>query len=163
VAAEKYLHYMEYAYQFPYVILRQTNTYGRDLNDFFVMERIITQMLNGSTINLGEAMPIRNFLWIDDLIDLYITILKLRPIGHTFVTGPDNGITIRRLVERVAYHLNWKGTVNWHTIPKRPGEIYYLNSNPAKAKAMLGWEPKVDLNEGILRTIDIWRGSSKVA
>jgi UDP-glucose 4-epimerase len=163
VAAEKYLAYMKYAYQFPYVILRQTNTYGRDRNDFFIMERIITQMLNGKVVNLGNPYPIRNFLWIDDLIDLYMTILEKRPIGETFVTGPNNGITIKNLMHRIAYHLNWRGEVNWDTTPKRPGEIYYLNSNPMKAKILLGWEPKVSLDEGILRTIDLWRDVSKVA
>lgn len=157
VAAEKYLAYMEYAYQFPFVILRQTNTYGRRNNSFFVMERIITQALDGKFIELGEPDPIRNFLWIDDLIDLYMVILEKRPIGQTFVTGPNNGLTIRELVEKVKAHLQWVGHVEWHTIPKRPGEIFYLNSDPLKAKQLLGWEPKVSLDEGIDRTIKIWR------
>jgi nucleoside-diphosphate-sugar epimerase len=157
VAAEKYLHYMQYAYEFPFVILRQTNTYGRQHNDFFVMERIITQMLAGDVCNLGEGDPVRNFLYIDDLIDLYEVILEKRPLGNTFVTGPANGITIRRLVYMIADMLGWKGTINWNTIPKRPGEIYYLNSSPTKAKILLGWEPKVSLEEGIKRTIDMLR------
>jgi UDP-glucose 4-epimerase len=157
VAAEKYLHYMEYAYDFPYVILRQTNTYGRDKNNFFVMERIISQMLASKEINLGEWEPVRNFLFIDDLIDLYMVILEKMPIGQTFVTGPNNGLTIRQLTDRIAMHLHWRGTINWGTIPKRPGEIYYLNSKPTKAKILLGWEPKVTLHEGIAKTIDILR------
>lgn len=154
LAAEKYLQYMQYAYEFPFVTLRQTNTYGREHNDFFVMERIITQMLAGDVVNLGEPDPIRNFLYIDDLIDLYFEIIKQRPLGHTFVTGPANGLPIHRLVDLIAGQLNWHGQINWHTIPKRPGEIYYLNSDPAKAKALLGWEPKVTLDEGIKLTID---------
>ena len=84
VAAEKYLQYMQYAYNFPFTILRQTNTYGRDRNDFFVMERIITQMLTSNEINLGEPDPIRNFLYISDLIDLYEVVLEKRPVGSTF-------------------------------------------------------------------------------
>jgi UDP-glucose 4-epimerase len=157
VAAEKYLHYMEYAYDFPYVILRQTNTYGRDRNNFFVMERIISQMLAGKLIELGEPGPIRNFLYIDDLIDLYMVILDRMPIGQTFVTGPNNGLTIGELAFKVADMLGWVGFIDWHTIPKRPGEIYYLNSIPTKAKILLGWEPKVSLDEGIAKTIDILR------
>ena len=160
VAAEKYLAYMRYAYELPSVILRQTNTYGRTRNDFFVMERIVTQMLRGKTINLGAPDPVRNFLWIEDLIDLYMEILDQRPIGQTFVTGPANGLTIKELVDLIAERLDWKGEVNWHTMPARPGEIWYLNSNPAKAKEMLGWEPKVSLEEGIDRTIALWERKS---
>lgn len=156
VAAEKYLQYMEYAYNFPFVILRQTNAYGRENNDFFVMERIITQMLRGKVCSLGEPDPIRNFLYIDDLVDLYMTILNKRPIGEVFVTGPANGLTIGALAEKIQSYLKWDGQIFWHTIPKRPGEIFYLNSKPGKAKLLLGWEPKVSLDEGIARTVDKW-------
>lgn len=160
VAAEKYLRYMEYAYDFPFVILRQTNTYGRRDNNFFVMERIISQALTQDVIELGEPEPVRNFLWIEDLIDLYMVLLEKRPIGETFVTGPANGLTIKALVWEILMQTH--GTkpwpeVRWHTIPKRPGEIYYLNSSPVKAALLLGWRPKVTLEEGIAKTIDILR------
>lgn len=159
LACEKYLEYMQYAYQFPYCILRQTNAYGRKDNDFFVMERIITQMINGDECNLGDPDPVRNFIFVDDLIELYTTILNKYDDAkwHIFVTGPDNGITIRTLADMIASQLRWEGTLNWHTIPRRPGEIYYLNSRADKVKEVLGWEPKVSLEDGIARTIDIWR------
>lgn len=159
IACEYYLRYMEYAYKFPFTIFRQTNAYGRTDNDFFVVERIITQMLDGKECNLGEPEPVRNFIWIDDLIDLYkVTLQKYDDArGNVFCTGPDNGITIRELAEMVREKTGFDGTINWHTIPKRPGEIYYLNSTPKKAKKVLGWEPKVGLSEGLDRTIEIWR------
>jgi nucleoside-diphosphate-sugar epimerase len=72
LACEHYLEYAGRAFNFPFCALRQTNTYGRNDNDFFVVEQIITQMLsNPNEINLGYGKPYRNFLWIDDLLDLY--------------------------------------------------------------------------------------------
>lgn len=158
LACEYYLKYMGHAYKLPYCILRQTNAFGRTDNDFFVMERIVSQMLNSDECNLGESTPIRNFIWVDDLINLYMTILNRPTVaqGEIFVTGPDNGISISELADMIKDKLGWKGKVNWNTIPKRPGEIYYLNTNPKKAKSMLGWEPKVSLSEGIDRLIDIY-------
>lgn len=158
-ACELYLDYMEYAYEFPFTIIRQTNAYGRTDNDFFVVERIITQMLQSKEINLGEPDPERNFIWIDDLVGLYDAIVSNvdKSRGETFVTGPDAAISIEKLVRLCAKALDWQGDVNWYTIPKRPGEIYYLNSNPGKASRTLGWEPKVSLEEGIQRTVDIWK------
>lgn len=159
MACERYLEYMAYAYQFPYCILRQTNAYGRTDNDFFVVERIITQMLHKDECRLGEGAPVRNFIWIDDLIDLYTDILKRPDLaqGEIFVTGPDNGITISALADMIAGKTNFKGSVVWGTIPKRPGEIYYLNSDPAKATRVFGWHPKTSLSEGLDKAIDIWR------
>jgi UDP-glucose 4-epimerase len=157
VASEKYLQYMNYAYGFPYTILRQTNSYGRFDNDFFVVERIITQMLRGDVCNLGAKEPYRNFLFIDDLVALYRRIVEERPAGETFVTGPDNALTIADLAEKIRKQLDWGGEIRWDTVPPRPGEIFYLNSDAAKAKRVLGWEPSVDLDEGLERTIALWR------
>lgn len=160
VGGEYYLKYAERAYDFPFCAFRQTNTYGRHDNDFFVVEQIITQMLaNPKEINLGYGKPYRNFLWIDDLIDLYATVLENPDVarGEIFCTGPDNAITIETLVDKIAIKLGWTGTVNWNTKPKRHGEIYVLNSSHAKAERMLGWKPQVGLDEGLDRTINLWK------
>ncbi len=158
LACEKYLEYMRYAYGFPSCVLRQTNSYGRHDNDFFVMERIITQMLAGDVCNLGDPDPWRNFLHIADLVELYGAVLEHpAAVGETFVTGPANAISIGQLADLVAARIGWRGTIKWHTIPARPGEIFYLNSDPVKAARLLGWSPKVSLVDGIDRTIDLWR------
>lgn len=160
VGCEYYLHYAKRAYNFPFCILRQTNTYGRYDNNFFVVEQIITQMLdNPNEINLGYKTPYRNFLWIDDLIDLYETVVENPDAakGEVFCTGPNNALSIENLVEKIAGKLNWNGTVNWDTKPVRHGEIYVLNSTNEKATRLLGWSPKVDLDEGLDRTIELWK------
>lgn len=158
LACEKYLGYMRYAYKFPSCVLRQTNSYGRHDNDFFVVERIITQMLAGDVCNLGDPRPWRNFLHIDDLVELYRTVLEHpAAVGETFVTGPDNALPVGDLAALISDRIGWNGTINWDTIPVRPGEIFYLDSDPAKASRLLGWAPKVPLVDGIDRTIELWR------
>lgn len=159
IGVEYYLRYAERAYQFPFVALRQTNTYGREDNDFFVVEQIITQMLKGDTCNLGYREPYRNFLHIDDLVDLYSLILKNVDLakGEFFVLGPDNAVQISELAKMIAEKLNWHGKINWGTKPKRVGEIYYLNSKPDKVKRILNWEPKISLSDGLDKTIQVWK------
>lgn len=164
VACEYYLRYAHRAYNLPFTAFRQTNSYGRIDNDFFVVESIITQMLkNSSEINLGHKDPYRNFLFIDDLIDLYEIVLKNpeKASGEFFCCGPDNALTISDLANKIADILNWKGKINWNTRPPRPGEIYVLNSTPAKAERLLGWKPKTDLDSGLLKTIELWKNKLK--
>lgn len=160
IGCEYYLKYAERAYNFPWTAFRQTNAYGRWDNNFFVVEQIITQMLdNPNEINLGYREPYRNFLYIDDLVDLYITTLKNVDLakGEIFCTGPDNALQIKDLADFIADKLDWKGKINWGTKPPRAGEIYYLNSTAAKAKTILNWEPKTNLSDGIDKTIKMWR------
>jgi nucleoside-diphosphate-sugar epimerase len=159
VAAEQYIRYMERVYDLPYTIIRQTNAYGRRDNDFFVVERILSQMMRGEpVVKLGAPWPWRNFLYIDDLIDLYQSILdrRLEADGQVFVTGPDNAIAIEHLATLCQQVTGWDGEIEWHTQPRRPGEVPYLNSVATKAKHYLGWEPRVELLDGLERTAKLW-------
>ena len=158
VAGEKYLQYLHYAHQFPAVAFRQTNAYGRRENDYFVVEAIITQMLKGEEVNLGDFRPVRNFIFIDDLVNLYVATLTApaEVNGQVFNTGPDNGVSIAELVDKCESLIGWEGKVNWNTRPRRPGEIFYLNSSNQKVTEAIGWEPETDLLDGLARTIEIW-------
>lgn len=163
-ACEKYLEYAHRSYGLPFTAIRQTNAYGRKDNDFFVTEQIITQMLKGDVVNLGYAEPYRNFIYIDDLLDAWQTVIETldKCNGDIFCIGPNNPIKIRKYVDMIAEKLNWAGTVNWDTKPPRPGEIFLLNSTNAKITEKLGWEPKISLSEGLDRTIEVWKNNLKI-
>jgi UDP-glucose 4-epimerase len=161
LAVEKYLEYAHRALNLPFTAIRQTNSYGRTDNDFFVTEQIITQMiLNSDVVNLGYAEPFRNFIWIDDLLEAWIRVIE-NPNqcnqGKIYTVGPDNPIKISDYANKIAAMIGWKGNIQWNTKPKRPGEIYWLNSGTTAISRDLGWEPQIDLDIGLARTIDIWR------
>lgn len=156
---EKYLEYAHRSYGLDYVILRQTNSYGRKDNDFFVTEQIITQMLKGNTCELGYAEPYRNFLYISDLIEAYKCVVDnfAAAANNTYTLGPNNALRIRDYANLIAEKLNWTGTIKWNTKPARPGEIYLLNSDHVEITQDIGWRPKVDLDHGLDLTIAAWK------
>ena len=158
-AVEKYLEYMHRSQGFPFTAVRQTNSYGRRDNDFFVTEQIITQMLRGDVVNLGYAEPYRNFLFIDDLLAAWCAVINNpdQCQGKIFTLGPDAPVKIRDYADQIAGKLNWSGAINWNTKPMRHGEIYWLNSNHDLITRTLGWRPRVTLSEGLDRTIEIWQ------
>jgi UDP-glucose 4-epimerase len=160
-ACEKYLEYINRSQGFRFTALRQTNAYGRRDNNFFVTEQIITQMLaDPQQINLGYKEPYRNFIFISDLLDAWIAVIENPDIcntGKIYTLGPDNPVQICDYADIIAKKLDWHGKINWNTKPKRPGEIYWLNSNNDLINKDLGWQPKVDLDEGLERTIQTWK------
>jgi nucleoside-diphosphate-sugar epimerase len=163
VATDKYLHYMRDAYDFPMTVLRPFNTYGRKDNVHFVVERTITQMLQGKTVKLGDPTPVRDLLYIDDHVDAYLTCLgneKVRGEVFNFCTG--RSVSIKELVESIAKLVGFDGEIIWGTIPARPLDIKKLIGSYEKAKRVLGWEPKYTLEEGLKRTIDFWRSELSV-
>lgn len=161
LAVEKYLEYMHRSRGFPFAALRQTNTYGRKDNDFFVTEQIVSQMLtNPDHISLGYQHPFRNFLFVDDLVDAWVNLVRhVTQVndGHIFTIGPDRPIQISAWAEFIAKKLDWQGEIKWNTKPNRPGEIYWLNSGNSLIERVTGWKPRVDYDDGIERTIDIWQ------
>ena len=159
LACEKYLEYAHRSLGLEYVIFRQTNGYGRKDNTFFVTEQIITQMLAGDVCNLGYAEPYRNFLYIDDLINAYqCAVNNFDSLANQIYTlGPNNALSIKEYANIIAKKLNWNGTINWNTKPRRPGEIYLLNSDHKEFTQATGWVPKVNLNEGLDLTIAAWK------
>lgn len=158
---EKYLEYAHRCLNLPFTAIRQTNSYGRKDNKFFVTEQIISQMLeNPKEVSFGYAEPYRNFIYIDDLLDAWMTVInnpELVNNGYIFTIGPDNPIKIRDYALTIAKKLNWQGNINWDTKLFRPGEIYWLNSNHNLITKVTGWAPKVTLDQGLDKTIEVWK------
>lgn len=165
LACEKYLQYAHRSYGLPFTAIRQTNAYGRRDNDFFVTEAIISRMLqNPDQINMGYAEPWRNFIFIDDLLDVWVKAITEHEKcndGLICTIGPNNPIRIKDYAEKIADKLNWQGEINWNKQPKRHGEIYWLNSDCDLVNKKLGWTPRVSLDDGLDKTIEIWKDKLK--
>lgn len=158
VAADKYLHYMRDAYDFPMTILRNFNTYGRRDNTHFVVERIITQMLREKTVMIGDLKPIRDFLYIDDHVNSYLKCLRSeKAIGEVFNFCTGRATSVAQLVNLIKKLTNFKGKVLPNTIPERPLDIAKLVGDYSKAQKLLAWKPKYTLEKGLEATISFWK------
>lgn len=157
-ACEKYLVYMRDAHGFPVTILRNFNTYGRRDNPHFVVERTITQMLQGKTVRLGDPSPIRDFEYVDDHVSSYLSCLdNPNSKGEVFNFCTGKGVSIKQMVDLISKLCDYKGEIIWGTIPSRPLDIKELVGDYSKAKRLLGWHPKFTCEKGLQLTIDFWK------
>jgi nucleoside-diphosphate-sugar epimerase len=160
VAADHFLNYLYLAHGFPTIIARPFNTYGRTDNFTFVTERIITQMLKNQGVTLGNSTPVRDFLYVDDHVNGYLSIIKhpkiLDKIGSNravnFATG--EGFTIGDWTKKIADKIGYDySNVKWKFSYARPTEIFKLIGDNTKARELLGWEPKTNWSRGLDLTI----------
>lgn len=159
VAADKYLQYMREAYDFPVTVLRPFNTYGRKENAHFVVERMIVQMLREKTVRLGDPTPVRDFMYVNDHVDAYLSCLDSpKAIGEVFNFCTGHGVSIRELVEIISDFTGFGGEIQWNTIPARPLDIEKLVGNHDKATRVLEWRPEYSIEEGLKKAVDFWRG-----
>lgn len=156
IACEYYLEYINRTKDFSYVTLRKTNTYGRENNSFFIMERILSQLMDNTIekVYLGDPRPFRNFIYIDDLVECYRKILENINIvkNDIYCVGPNNALSINELYNICCKTLDIYKEPVWYSKPVRTGEVFYLNSIETKINSKIDWKPTTSLVEGIQKT-----------
>lgn len=129
---------------------RTSGTYGAVFGVF------LGQKLAGKPFTVvGTGEQTRDFTYVTDIVDAFITAAKSDITGERFNVGSGHTYSVNRLVELLG------GTKDSIVhIPKRPGEPDCTFADTAKIAAMLNWHPKVTLEEGVrhmLDNIDYWR------
>ncbi len=153
VGAEKYLAFLARSYSFPAVLFRQTNCYGRTRDTFFVTEAIASQMLTSDVVKLGDPKPVRDFLYVDDLMNAYVKVIERADDptvnGEVFNISTGAATSIAELADLVASKTGWHGKLVWGCRPIRPGEVRKIVADSSKFRRALNWEPKYDISSGL--------------
>lgn len=139
----------------PIKVARIFNTYGPRMHpaDGRVVSNFITQALQGESITLyGDGSQTRSFCYVDDLVEGLIALME-SDIG---ITGPINlgnpvEFTIRQLAEKVIELVG--STSQLAVLPLPQDDPRQRQPDIGKAERLLGWRPKVQLDEGLTRTV----------
>ena len=123
-------------------------------------------MLDGEDlVLLSDGRATRTFCYVADAVVGYVKILVNGQPGEPYNIGTESPeVSMRDLAERVATLgselFGYRGNVSHHTSDDRA----YLTDNPnrrcpdiTKARTLLGWEPKVKLEQGLVKTIDYFK------
>jgi len=137
-------------------IIRIFNTYGPRMHphDGRVVSNFIVQALQGQDITIyGDGQQTRSFQYVDDLVEGMIRMMA----SCDEFTGPvnignPNEFTILQLAELVIRLTNSKSKIIRMPLP--PDDPTQRQPNIDLAKKELNWEPKIQLNEGLIKTID---------
>lgn len=136
-------------------VVRIFNTYGPRMhpNDGRVVSNFIVQALRGQDITLyGDGSQTRAFCYVDDLIDGFVRMMGT----DDAVIGPINlgnpiELPIRGLADLVIQLTHSRSRVVYHPLPQ--DDPLQRCPDIARARQLLGWEPTVDLEEGLGKTI----------
>jgi NAD dependent epimerase/dehydratase len=146
----------------PVVVARPFNTYGPRQSARAVIPTIVTQALARDVVELGATDPTRDFLFVADTVRGLMRCAEADGVeGEVINLGTGAEISIGELAERVLRQLGKELPVALDQDRLRPAdsEVERLVAGTAKAKQQLDWEPEVDLDEGLRRTIEWLTGS----
>jgi UDP-glucuronate decarboxylase len=141
-------------------VMRIFNTYGPRMAeaDGRVVSNFIVQALREQDITIyGDGLQTRSFCYVDDLLDGMMALMA----SDDAITGPVNignpgEFTIRELAEQVIYITGSTSKIIQQPLPQ--DDPRQRRPDISMAKSVLGWEPKIQLQQGLNKTIDYFRG-----
>ena len=138
-------------------IVRIFNTYGERMrvNDGRVVPAFISQALRGEPLTVfGDGSQTRSFCYVSDLIDGIYRLLMSDEPQPTNIGNPAE-MTVLQFAQVIKKLTGSKSTIEFRPLPEDDPKI--RKPDIAKARQLLGWEPRVPLEEGLERTIAYFR------
>ena len=140
-------------------VARIFNTYGPRMHaaDGRVVSNFIVQALLGEDITMyGDGSQTRSFCYVDDLVRGFLAFMDAGPEVHGPINlGNPNEFTILELAEKVLAKIGGKSKLVKRPLPQ--DDPMQRQPNISTAKSLLDWEPEINLDEGLDRTIAYFR------
>jgi UDP-glucose 4-epimerase len=158
-AFEQYLGTFRRTFGLDYTVLRYANIYGAR-QDFAAEEgRVIaifaSRMLAGRPLTIdGNGEQSRDMLHVGDVAMANLAVLE-KGSGGTFHISTGIAVTVNDLYRKLALLTDYKLKPNYG--PSRQGDVYRIALDNERARRELGWEPRVNLEEGLSLTVDYFR------
>jgi UDP-glucuronate decarboxylase len=140
-------------------VARIFNTYGPRMatGDGRVVSNFVVQALRGEDITIyGDGQQTRSFCYVSDLVDGFVRMMdKTESLVGPINLGNPNEFTMLELAEKVIAKTGSKSKLRFEPLPQ--DDPKQRQPDITKAKSQLGWEPKIQLDEGLDATIAYFR------
>jgi len=144
-------------FKFPAVILRLYLVYGPGQDVNRVIPITILNAIKNKKFNCSDGLQYRDFVHIDDVTDAIIKTLRTNKVsGNIFNIGSGQPVQIKKIILKIC-RLVGSGRPQFGKIKLRKDEISSLYPDISRAKKILNWKPKINLNLGLLKTVNYYR------
>lgn len=160
VAATYFCQMIHKSMGLPVITLRPFLTYGPDQDTDMFIPSLIQHCLEGKDFPMTEGDQTREFNYVDDIVEAFL-LAACCPQAAGEVINIGNGIEyrIKDVAEKILYMMGNPIKLLIGDLPKRPGEAKHFFCTNEKAREILEWSPKVNLNNGLERTINWYKSS----
>ncbi len=156
IAADKLSESYFNSFNTPVITIRPFNTFGPRQSSRAVIPTIITQLLTGQELILGELKATRDFTYVGDTVRGYINAIEKQKLyGEVINLGFGKTISIFDTAKLIMKLLDKEKKINVDKKRIRPenSEVFELVSDNSKASDILNWQPELTFNEGLIKTI----------
>ncbi len=152
-AADRYAFAYHNTYKLPVAIIRPFNTYG-PRHTYDAPPKFISLALQNKPLTIyGDGKQTRDLMYVSDLVDAFIAMgHNKKAVGEAVNFGTGKETSILELAQKAIALSGSKSEIVFQN--ERQAEVYRLVCDYKKAKELLGWEPKVRLEEGLMENIE---------
>jgi UDP-glucuronate 4-epimerase len=155
-AGELLLHAFHHAHRLSVTCARIFTAYGPRQRPDLAICKFAERMRRGVSIPVyGDGSSLRDFTYIDDLVDGLVRALDV-DLGYAILNfGAGRSVSLSALIEQLERALHTRAEIEW--LPARAGEVSRTWADVSAARRALGYEPRVALDEGLARFVE-WLG-----
>ena len=157
IGADKMAEAFHRSFGLPVVTVRPFNTFGPRQSARAVIPTIITQLLADQTVRLGSLTPTRDLNFVANTVEGFVLAASTPAAsGQTINLGSGREIGIGDLAQLIARLVDKPIRIESEAARVRPegSEVERLLADNRLARELLGWEPRVNLEDGLQRTIE---------
>ena len=157
VAVTHYLQMLAPHLSYRALTVRPALIYGPAQSSSFFIPALIEHCLQGRDFSISSGHQGRDLLYIDDLIDALFLLLEAPlPTAEIINIGAGREYVMADVAATIIRRTDAKIRLIKDTT-SRPGQVEHLYCSGDKARELLSWQPSLDLEEGLQRTIDSFR------
>jgi UDP-glucuronate 4-epimerase len=153
IAGEAACHAYAHLYSIGVVCLRFFTVYGPRQRPDLAIRKFATLMAEGRAVPMfGDGTTARDYTYVDDIVDGVVAALAYDASPYEVINlGDERPTTLAELVRLIAGALGVEPRVE--RLPEQPGDVPLTFASIDKARALLGYEPKVRIEEGLTRFV----------
>ncbi|MEA2064904.1 MAG: dTDP-glucose 4,6-dehydratase [Patescibacteria group bacterium] len=148
-----------HTHKLPITISNCSNNYGPYQFPEKLIPLFITNLIEGKKVPVyGNGKNIRDWIFVDDHNAGVDLIIQKGEIGETYCLGGGNELSNLKITKKILEMMDFKEDMIEHIKDRKGHDLRYA-IDYSKIKNELGWEPKVDFNEGLRMTIDWYKNN----
>lgn len=132
--------------------LRLFSVYGPDDNHEWLIQYLITEMLNDREINVTKGEQLWDYLYIDDVSEMFFKLKDRHGVGIANL-GSGKAIQVKDIILKIKEFTNTKSKINFGAIPYRHDQVMFMEADISKLSNHLDWTPVTTIEEGLKSTI----------
>ncbi|MDQ1254427.1 MAG: GDP-L-fucose synthase [Euryarchaeota archaeon] len=143
----------------PIIGLRLFSPFGPYDDSRRLIPYAVVNALQNKQLNLANANAVRDYIFIDDVVDLYLKSIEIASkfVGEVYNVGRGSNVSVDYVVKKILEIADSRSPIKWNSFAGRDHDYEKWEADIGKISRDFNWQPKYNIDEGIRKTITWFR------